>query len=1097
MGLIRGLSDLGETFLSGGGEMGAVMRAHDWSRFPLGQPDAWPQALKIPLRLMLGSRFEMWLGWGPDLSFFYNDAYIPTLGIKHPSALGRPMREVWKEIFTDLEDRIISVMRDGKPTWDKGLLLLLERNGYPEETYHTFSYSPLFGDSERVEGLMCVVTEETERVISERRLDTLRTLATALVGARSRADVANAALTALGSNTRDFPFSVLYLHDEAENVVQRFTADQECAVLPPIAMMDDLGRTVRCLPLDPAAENIPNGSWDIPPSRMMFVPIEKAGQTRPAGMMAVGLNPYRPEDGLIESFAKLVAAQIAGALASIDIYEAERRAIERLKEMFAQSPSFMAILRGPEHRFELTNPAYQQLVGHRDVVGLPVREALPETAGQGFVNLLDKVYRDGEAFVGRSVPVSLVRVAGGAPVPRILDFVYQPLRDTRGAVSGVFVEGIDITNAHEADVALRASQARFHTFAQVMPNHVWAAMPDGQLDWFNDRALSFSGVTFEDVAGERWARLVHPDDVAGAAAAWGRAIAEGRDYETEFRIRRADGTYRWHVVRALPIRDGVGAVTQWVGTNTDVQDLKEISQALRDLNADLEAKVVAQSLARGRTWQLSPDIIGVANGKGYFEWSNPAWQDVLGWSEREIASTVFFDFIHPDDLAATQRAWAALARGEPALRFENRYRHKDGGYRWLSWVAVPDDGKVYCSARDITMEKEKEAQLAQIEEALRQAQKMEAVGQLTGGIAHDFNNLLQGITGALDRVQHRLAAGRLNDVDRFLSAAVESAHRAAALTHRLLAFSRRQTLDPRAVDVNKMISGMEDLIRRTLGPDIDLEVVGAGGLWPVRADLSQLENSLLNLCINARDAMPGGGKLTIETANKWLDDRGARERDLLPGQYVSLCVTDTGVGMTPEIIARAFDPFFTTKPLGQGTGLGLSMIYGFVRQSGGQVRVYSEIGEGTTMCLYFPRHVGKLEDVEDVVGQVPEKGFGETVLVVDDEQTIRMLIAEVLTENNYRLLEASDGPSALKVLQSGRRIDLMITDVGLPGGMNGRQIADAARLLRPGLRVLFITGYAENAAIGNGQLEPGMEILAKPFAMSSLANKVRDMLEPR
>jgi CheY-like chemotaxis protein len=312
----------------------------------------------------------------------------------------------------------------------------------------------------------------------------------------------------------------------------------------------------------------------------------------------------------------------------------------------------------------------------------------------------------------------------------------------------------------------------------------------------------------------------------------------------------------------------------------------------------------------------------------------------------------------------------------------------------------------------------------------------------------------------------------------------------------LLAFSRRQTLDPRPTDMNKLIGGMEDLIRRTMGPGVTIEVVGAAGLWPTRIDAPQLENSLLNLCINARDAMPEGGHLTIETANKWMDARAARDRDLPPGQYVSLCVTDTGTGMAPDVIERAFDPFYTTKPTGQGTGLGLSMIYGFVRQSGGQVRVYSEVGKGTTMCLYFPRHLGSVEANDARVSdEVVERGFGEVVLVVDDEATVRMLITEVLVEAGYNTKGAADGPSALKILQSPARIDLLITDVGLPGGMNGRQVADAARLFRKDLKVLFITGYAENAAVGNGHLDPGMEILAKPFAMSTLANKVREMLE--
>jgi CheY-like chemotaxis protein len=266
----------------------------------------------------------------------------------------------------------------------------------------------------------------------------------------------------------------------------------------------------------------------------------------------------------------------------------------------------------------------------------------------------------------------------------------------------------------------------------------------------------------------------------------------------------------------------------------------------------------------------------------------------------------------------------------------------------------------------------------------------------------------------------------------------------------------------------------------------------------VRVDGGQLENALLNLCINARDAMPDGGKLTIETANKWLDDRAARERNLPPGQYVSLCVTDNGTGMPPDVIERAFDPFFTTKPLGRGTGLGLSMIYGFVRQSGGQVRIHSEVGKGTTMYLYFPRWLGEAESQDSASIEPVESGLGETVLVVDDDPTVRMLIAEVLTENHYRLLEAADGPSALKILESRQqRIDMMVTDVGLPGGMNGRQLADAARQVRPELRILFITGYAENAVVGNGHLEPGMAVLVKPFAMSSFANKVREILEER
>ena len=523
---------------------------------------------------------------------------------------------------------------------------------------------------------------------------------------------------------------------------------------------------------------------------------------------------------------------------------------------------------------------------------------------------------------------------------------------------------------------------------------------------------------------------------------------------------------------------------------------------------------IAARAARIGTFDFNP-------GTGVLVWDERC-RELFGIPpEAPITYQVFLAGLHPDDRDQIDQAVREAL--DPAIRapYDTEYRaigQTDGIERWIAATGrafftgdtatrfvgtvldITAQKEAAAALEDInaTLEKrveERTSQLRRTEEALRQSQKMEAVGQLTGGIAHDFNNLLQGITGALERAQRRIESGRIPDAQRYIKMAVDSASRAAALTHRLLAFSRRQTLDPRPTDINRLIAGMEDLIRRTMGPDVSVEVVGAGGLWAVHVDTSQLENSLLNLCINARDAMPDGGKLTIETANKWLDDRSARERDLPPGQYVSLCVTDTGTGMTPDVMARAFDPFFTTKPMGRGTGLGLSMIYGFARQSGGQVRIYSEAGKGTTMCLYFPRHLGAVEEEEHKPSDLVERGFGETVLVVDDEEDIRMLIAEVLSENYYNILEAADGAAALKILAGRKPVHLLVTDVGLPGGMNGRQLAEAARLGRKDLKVLFITGYAENAAVGSGHLEPGMEVLAKPFAMSTLANKVREMLE--
>jgi len=484
----------------------------------------------------------------------------------------------------------------------------------------------------------------------------------------------------------------------------------------------------------------------------------------------------------------------------------------------------------------------------------------------------------------------------------------------------------------------------------------------------------------------------------------------------------------------------------------------------------------------------------------------------------------FLAGLHPDDRSRAHEAVLQAIEPGGSGRYDIEYRTigiEDGRERWVAAAgrAFFDAGhrtRFVGTVIDITerrateerlrqlnerLEEQVEAEIgkrAEAEEALRQSQKMEAIGQLTGGIAHDFNNLLAGIMGSLEIVERRLAQGRTEGVERFLGSAQTSAQRAAALTQRLLAFSRRQTLDPKPTDVNRLVFGMEDLIARTVGPGIKVEVVGAAGLWPTRIDPVQLENALLNLAINARDAMPEGGKLTIETANKWLDNRAGPERDLPPGQYISVCVTDSGTGIPKDIADRIFDPFFTTKPIGQGTGLGLSMIHGFVRQSGGQIRVYSEPEQGTTMCLYLPRHTGDITDDADTAEvEIADVGAGETVLVIDDEPTVRMLIVEVLKEAGYVALEAEDGPSGLKILQSDVGIDLLITDVGLPGGLNGRQVADAARLSRPDLKVLFVTGFAENAAVGNGHLEAGMAVITKPFAMTDLANKITDMIEDR
>jgi PAS domain S-box-containing protein len=560
--------------------------------------------------------------------------------------------------------------------------------------------------------------------------------------------------------------------------------------------------------------------------------------------------------------------------------------------------------------------------------------------------------------------------------------------------------------------------------------------------------------------------------------------------QAEFRITRPDsGEIRWVKRCGEYLRDTVSSGLRFVGVIYDVTEAKRTEERLRTFNETLESRVEERTRERDRVWRSSQDLFVLCGFDGFYRSANPAWQEALGYAPSELLGMRIGAIVCPEDVPAAKEQYALLVKGAVVRDVDLRLRAKDGSYRWFSWTCIPEGDEFYAAGRDITDRK-------LLEDQLRQSQKMEAVGQLTGGLAHDFNNLLTGITGSLDMLSTRLSQGRYTDLDRFIAAAQAASTRAAALTHRLLAFSRRQTLNPKTTDINRLIAGMEDLIRRSVGPAVDVTIVPTTDLWTTLVDPNQLENALLNLCINARDAMPDGGRLTIETANSWMDERTAAEREIPPGSYVSLCVSDTGTGMAPDVIKRAFDPFFTTKPLGQGTGLGLSMIYGFARQSGGQVHIDSRLGQGTKMCLDLPRHLGDEDEDSTPASRIALQRAeqGETVLVVDDEPTVRMLITEVLEDLGYVAIEAADGSAGLKILESNTRLDLLITDVGLPGGMNGRQVADAGRALRPDLKVLFITGYAENAVMGSGQLGTGLEVMTKPFSMEALTTKISGMI---
>ena len=519
---------------------------------------------------------------------------------------------------------------------------------------------------------------------------------------------------------------------------------------------------------------------------------------------------------------------------------------------------------------------------------------------------------------------------------------------------------------------------------------------------------------------------------------------------------------------------------------------RETAEALRAANERLEERVALASRERDRSWKLSRDLIGVADAQGVWQAVNPAWERVLGWQPVDIIGHTSAWLEHPDDAAGTRAAMAGLATDAITVEFENRLRAADGSYRRLHWTAVPDQGLLYAVARDVTEERARAAELEMARDALRQSQKMGAIGQLTGGVAHDFNNMLTGVIGSLDLLARRLGPQRDPGIERFVKAASTSAQRAAALTQRLLAFGRRQSLDLRTVDLNQLVADLEELLRRTLGENVRLATRLAPDAWAACSDPNQLENALLNLSINARDAMPDGGDLTIATANLAVDGHRAAALAVAPGDYVILSVCDTGTGMSAETRDKAFEPFFTTKPVGKGTGLGLSTIYGFARQSKGTALIESEPGNGTTVKLLIPRSTateGKKSNKDEIA-----MGGGETVLVVEDEPDVRMLVVEVLGILGYAAVEAGDAQTALELLGENRKIDLMISDVGLPG-MNGRELAAHARRLRPGLSVLLVTGYSAEATDRAGFLAPGMKLMTKPFQIDQLSSTIKEMLE--
>jgi PAS domain S-box-containing protein len=1117
--------------------MGALMRAYDWSSTPVGPVAAWPQSLRTAIGVVLNSRHPMFIWWGPDLVQFYNDAYRRSLGSdRHPSALGQGGRECWAEIWPTIGPEVEAVMAAGEATWHEDHLVPITRGHRVQDVYWSYSYSPILDDDGGVGGVLVTVQETTRRVLTERRARLLQQLATRELQAESAVDAVAVAISVLEMHPEDVAFALLYLHDTGEDALRLagaagLAADHPAGPRTLDALADDVWPMARAAGdqasvhvehLPATVGQIRRELWPEPVREALVVPlVTGAGSSGVKGVLVAGMNPRLAVDEDCRTFFDQVAREIAHALDKAEGVEQERRAWRaaeraeaRLARVYEQAPVAMAVLRGPEHVFEIANARYTEIVaGARSILGLPIRQALPELAGQGIYELLDETFASGTPYIAHERSLMVARGPRGDVDEAIYNWVYEPLLDERGLVEGIAVVATEVTELVRARQAAEHAAAerdaeRQHlarifelspTFLTVLrgPDHVFELANPAYHQLIGHRAIVGKPAreALPEVEGQGFFELL--DGV----------YRDGEPFvgnELPVQMQRATGLDTRYVNFVYqPMRGPSGTVNGILASGTDVTDLVQAREAAERLAVarDLERRQLLTVL------EQSPlAIVLVEAPSGRVTFANERVRQIFGHaslSDRVESYSDEWHGLHPDGRPIASEEWPisrAIQRGEVVANESVLIVDATGHRAEIVINAAPvrdAQGSIIAGVAmfwDVTAERRTERQL-------RDAERLQSVGTLAGGVAHEVNNQMTTVLGFGEFILRALGPDHPQAAD--VRVVLTAADRTARITNQLLTFSRKQVTQPRVVDLRALTLGLRPVLQQLLGNDKELLITGAADARPVTVDPTQVEQVLINLVANARDATDTGGMVTIGVENAELTTATALQRNVpvTPGAYVLLTVSDTGRGMDAATLARVFEPFFTTKRVGEGTGLGLSMVYGIVKRHGGYVWAESMPDRGTSLKLYWPATSG-------AAAVTPEAGAGSsalhrhagagaaaTVLVVEDEAAVRELVVRILKADGYRVLAAEDGENALGLL-SGHLVppDLVVTDVLMPR-MNGRQLGDALREMHPSLPVLYMSGdIGENIVLR--QLVPeGAPFLPKPFTPAQLLASISAVLK--